>query len=857
MKPLVLGDLLKRDAALAAQPVKSVVGIPVDEMGQSLTRTERPLLGPMFFGPRVFDRRSSVWGSWSADQIINAIAALDNGDMGPTADLGAWMSERDAAYLGFRQTRILTPAGLSWSWEPADDSALAKEIAAFVTAETKAIPNFQHAYRDAYDAIGSGISALWVDWQEGGRKFKGGKPKSKYRIDGIHHINPKRYRFHWLEEKFLILPDWAFSRAQDLGLMNPSYGPTQFSQIANAGLGIEPPPWKCIIHRTRTKSGHPAKAGLIPVSAMHVYFRLKATIDLSVYSEVYGMPGRVGKYPPGASDEDQAKLQFAMDRIGTDMSAIVSKDVDISWLESKSRTGGGLPFIDLLKESERQLQLAWLGQDQTNTHNPTGGRTQVAEGGAPIRQDLVEADCIDAQTTWTMQLGKPIVGFSDYGWELAETLCPKFKIHYEQEEDYVAMSEVDVNLITKAGLKQTQGQLATRYRRDLPDGVDPKEIVTPPAVPSPFGQPGVPDVAPVKKPATKPPLRIAASSTNFATETETTAHEYATTQINITGSVRSSVLDLGATIPDDALADDGREDNPHVTVKYGIDPSVTIDEIRAVVGPRATGSLIFGSTAFFAGPDADVVFVTVDSPDLVALNKAVTGAVETTNTQPNYVPHLTLAYVESGRGHEFAGNGALNGVKFDYNAVHFYDANRQATKIQAIRGHVRVRPVTPKMSDTFYEPRFWKGEDVPGGWPEGFEVESDRAFGLTLSNMIATEPDRDRRIGMERDREMMRRDAWAKFNASNAKPSSTQSAIDDLTAKTMRRAEAAFASLAKDVRDVIEQAERDGKKIEDIPDLLRAAFPKMDSKRLARLSARTVFVAGLHGRVTAKRTVPN
>lgn len=875
----------KADSTAVVQVTKSdtqpVLGVPVDEMGMELTRADRPIVGRMFT-PRVTDRRSRVRPPWTADQIISALEAAENGDMGPQADLSEAMQDRDAAYLGFRQTRILAPSKLPWSIEPADESAEAKEIAEFVKAEIRAIPNFQQAHRDMFSAAGPGVSALWIDWRgcdcppkpngdpcncfKGGRSHGGKAPKSKYRIDGIHFINPKRYRFHWMEEKFLILPDLDFGRAKDLGLMTVNAGPTRFADLSAAGLGIEPPPWKVLIHRSRVKSGHPAKAGIDRVCALHFYLRINALNDAAVYCEIYGMPFRVAKYPPGMLDEDKAELAAAMDKLGSDAAAIVSNLVDIDWLESKSRTGGGTPFFELLHECERQMQLAWLGQDQTNTHNDAGGRTQVAEGGAPIRQDLVEADCIDVQTTYTMQLCKPIVGFSKYGWEKASTLCPRFKIRYELPEDLVQKAEVAAILYPKLKLPITYNMLAKEFGKSLPEGFKDGDVIIDYSAPAPvvgaIVDPTAPPITtpPKEKPAQPAPKsgprRIVAASGNFAAETadsETVEHSYASTQVNITGAVAAQVFDVATGIPDDALTGQGREDKPHVTVKYGIDPSVTIEELRKVVGPRAAGSLTLGPTAFFAAPDYDVVFLTVDSPDLVALNKAIVDAVKTTATHPNYVPHLALAYVESGRGHEFAGNGALVGVKFDYTSVHYYDTQRNGTKIQAIRGHVRVTPPKPKLATTFYEPRFYKdGDMVPEGWPDDYYSAATKASYMTLSQLIATESDRDKRIAMERDREMMRRDCWAMATASEAAPATVtgQAAIDDLQDRAMERAATIYQSLTAQAREVVAKATT----LEEIPGLLIAAYSELDTADLEVLTRRTLFVARLQGMASAKRT---
>lgn len=167
--------------------------------------------------------------------------------------------------------------------------------------------------------------------------------------------------------------------------------------------------------------------------------------------------------------------------------------------------------------------------------------------------------------------------------------------------------------------------------------------------------------------------------------------KYASLQVNIIGSVAQQLLDMAASIPDDALAEKGREADPHVTLKFGIEPKVTVDEIRGVLGKDVTGTIKFGPTAFFATKDYDVVFVTVESEDLKGLNSLITEGVDTIETQANYVPHATLAYVESGRGHEFAGMGTLNGVEYPYSAVWYSDVDGKLTKLQTVRSHVRAK----------------------------------------------------------------------------------------------------------------------------------------------------------------------
>lgn len=168
--------------------------------------------------------------------------------------------------------------------------------------------------------------------------------------------------------------------------------------------------------------------------------------------------------------------------------------------------------------------------------------------------------------------------------------------------------------------------------------------------------------------------------------------KFASVQVNITGPVAKSILEMAAAIPDDALAEKGREDQPHVTAKFGVKPEVSIADLRAAVG-SVSGSMTFGTTAFFPADGYDVVFVTVNSQDLRDLNASIADGVSSVETQDNYVPHATIAHVESGRGHEFAGIGTLVGVEYAYTAIHFSDTDGNLTKLQAVKGHVRAKQV--------------------------------------------------------------------------------------------------------------------------------------------------------------------
>jgi|PlaIllAssembly_1097288.scaffolds.fasta_scaffold02258_3 2'-5' RNA ligase len=163
-------------------------------------------------------------------------------------------------------------------------------------------------------------------------------------------------------------------------------------------------------------------------------------------------------------------------------------------------------------------------------------------------------------------------------------------------------------------------------------------------------------------------------------------HDYSSTQINLPPNVATEVKALAAVIPDDVLAEDGREDRPHVTVKYGLhgnDPST----IKPVLAKQPPVAFVLGKTKVFEKDDCDVVYVEVKSPGLGKLHKAVSEALPNTETYPTYVPHVTVAYVKKGEGQKYAGNATLVGTKVVASEVLF--SPKDGTKINLPLGKPR------------------------------------------------------------------------------------------------------------------------------------------------------------------------
>ena len=145
--------------------------------------------------------------------------------------------------------------------------------------------------------------------------------------------------------------------------------------------------------------------------------------------------------------------------------------------------------------------------------------------------------------------------------------------------------------------------------------------------------------------------------------------EYSSVQAKLPEDLSEIFVDYASEIPDAELytePDDdsyGRETDPHVTIRYGLDTDDTakLAEAFSNAGPIHAA---FGKVSIFETDDYDVVKVDLESPDLHSANKLV-GETESVpgETFKDYKPHITIAYVKKGEGAKYVGDTYFEGAE--------------------------------------------------------------------------------------------------------------------------------------------------------------------------------------------------
>jgi 2'-5' RNA ligase len=171
-------------------------------------------------------------------------------------------------------------------------------------------------------------------------------------------------------------------------------------------------------------------------------------------------------------------------------------------------------------------------------------------------------------------------------------------------------------------------------------------------------------------------------------EKSTGDYKYSCLMWNLSGFYKDLTLAWGnKNIPDSVLCCDpddpslGREDTPHVTLKYGIHSQDPRDIINLVNG---FGSFLvdFGEISKFEKKGIyDVIKMAVDGKKLRRLNALVSSELKCTDSYKDYNPHITIAYVIPGSCDHLLGKYIFRDAVVKATQLVFSIPNEQKEKV--------------------------------------------------------------------------------------------------------------------------------------------------------------------------------
>jgi len=351
---------------------------------------------------------TGVYQAWSTDTVSTSLDparlrailnAAATGDAREYLTLAEEMEEKDPHYAAVLGTRKRAASGLPVAVEAASEAPRDEEIAEAVRQLVKA-PAFGDMLDDLLDAIGKGYSVVEPLWE-----YRDGKlwPKS------YEHRDPRWFQFDRVTGKRLQLLDAT-------------------------GQGTELPPNRLIVHTPRLKSGLPIRGGvarLVAVSYMCKSYSLK---DWMRYSELFGMPLRIGRYGPNAKPDDIAVLRRAVAQLAADAAAILPEGMKIDFEEIANAAGGAELFERLAEWLDKQVSKAVLGQTMTTDDGSSQSQANVHN---EVRKDILKADAKQLATTINRDL---VHAFVDLNFG-PQTAYPEVVLQVTEPEDLKALAD--------------------------------------------------------------------------------------------------------------------------------------------------------------------------------------------------------------------------------------------------------------------------------------------------------------------------------------------------------------------------------------------------------------------------------
>jgi phage gp29-like protein len=374
---------------------------------------------------------------WNEDQVLQLEAG---GDLRQYKDL-----LRDDHVKSTIEQRFTAVTAATWSVEPGDDSAIAKEAAEFVEANLERI-GYDNVTRLALFAVFYGFSVtelLWdvIDWK--------GAPK-----------------FQWKAAQVRDRARFLFTPAGECYL-NTTQANNAENRIWCRGTLDEPYFW--IISTGDDYSDNPYGLGLAHQCFWLVRFKRDCIRWWMVYNEKYAMPTTVGTFPSGTSDEDIQRLLSALRSVLTENGIAIPATMTLANLEAKRQ--GSSDYKDFCTFIDEAISKVVLGQTLTTQVGSSGGNRalgQVHEGvSAKIQKsdsDLATESFNKGPITWLVQ--------RNFGMD-----CPLPRVRREIEEK-ADLTELGQQLVwlDQLGFRPTLDLITDNWGAEFEDLGPPQPI---------------------------------------------------------------------------------------------------------------------------------------------------------------------------------------------------------------------------------------------------------------------------------------------------------------------------------------------------------------------------------------------
>lgn len=375
-------------------------------------------------------------------RLASLLREADHGDPIRYFELAEQIEERDLHYAGVLGTRKRSVAQLDIQVDAASDDpqhvAHADMIRDWLTRD-----ELQEELFDMLDCIGKGISFTEIIWDTS---------EGQWQPARLERRDQRWFRFDRTD------------------------GVTPLLRTESGDVPLQP--FKFITAVIRAKSGLPVRSGIARIACWSWMFKAFTLRDWAIFTQTFGQPVRIGKYPAGATEGDKATLFRAVANIAGDMAAIIPESMEIEFTESANVGASHTLYRERADWHDQRVSKAVLGQ--TATTDAISGGHAVGQEHRQVQEDIERADAKALSAILNRDLLKPWVDL-EHG---PQAKYPRLRIGRREERDAKFIVE-SVERLVPLGLEVQQADVRDILGFGEPDAG--AKLLKPPATPSPFG----------------------------------------------------------------------------------------------------------------------------------------------------------------------------------------------------------------------------------------------------------------------------------------------------------------------------------------------------------------------------------
>jgi len=236
--------------------------------------------------------------------------------------------------------------------------------------------------------------------------------------------------------------------------------------VNNMIEGEQVPDRKFLVFRNTSDNGSPYGDPLGRSLYWPTWFKKNAIKFWMIFSDKFGMPTVMGKYPPGTDSSDVQKLLDAAASIQKDTAIAIPDNMMVDLIEA-SRSGSMNTYESLCNFMNAEIAKTMLGQTLTTEMSSKGGSYAASQTHNDVRADYMKADADALCECLNNSLIKWIVDFN----YPQITQYPKVWIRTAPESDLLAQAQRDKILaVDIQGLKIPASYFYETYNIPEPKG---------------------------------------------------------------------------------------------------------------------------------------------------------------------------------------------------------------------------------------------------------------------------------------------------------------------------------------------------------------------------------------------------